>query len=264
MSIILDALRQAEREHRVEKAQVLDTICMVEEHKPSRKGALGWVIAALLVIALVFVTLFLPKWVSDHPPSPSGQVKTDSRIPHTKRKEPEKKIEQEQITQEGFKNQTGVDQRSKIQTSHSDTAVDSMGASVALSESVGAKQIPKKAEKDVERPSNTVAETPAGLTDSIDGRKATSPDAKELSTSDIEGSIPMIDDLPLATQKKIPKMTIMAHAYDEDPSKRFVFINGRTYRVGDRIGIDGPVLKEITPDALIIDYGTGWARVPIK
>ncbi|RLB36580.1 MAG: hypothetical protein DRH20_09465 [Deltaproteobacteria bacterium] len=57
---------------------------------------------------------------------------------------------------------------------------------------------------------------------------------------------------------------ILAHIYDEDPNKRFVFINDRRYRVGERIERQGPVLKEIVPDGVIVDYGEGLAHIPIE
>jgi hypothetical protein len=34
-------------------------------------------------------------------------------------------------------------------------------------------------------------------------------------------------------------------------------------KAGDRIGENGPVLKEITPEGAIIDYGEGQARLQV-
>ncbi|MBW1682551.1 MAG: general secretion pathway protein GspB [Deltaproteobacteria bacterium] len=70
--------------------------------------------------------------------------------------------------------------------------------------------------------------------------------------------------LPEAVKKKLPRIVILAHIYDEDPNKRFVFINDRRYRVGERIERQGPVLKEIVPDGVIVDYGEGLAHIPIE
>jgi len=49
----------------------------------------------------------------------------------------------------------------------------------------------------------------------------------------------------------------------KDPAERLVFINMHRYKVGDKIGEGGPLLKEITPNGVIIDYGEGVARLQV-
>jgi hypothetical protein len=75
------------------------------------------------------------------------------------------------------------------------------------------------------------------------------------------GAIPLISELPFEVREKLGKLQINVHSYSENPAERLVFINMRSYKVGDRIGEDGPVLKEITPEGAIIDYGQGQARL---
>jgi hypothetical protein len=267
MSIILDALKQAEREHRMEKAEVLSTVCMEEPRKPSRMGKLGWVVAGLLVAALIIVMLFQPKPVSVQSTDSLVRAKMGSQLQHVKEKALEERVGHQQIPaglQEGIENQTGVDQVLKARTLHSDTTGDYADTSLALPEAVKGKQVPEPVDTAREQPSEPMAEPPAVLRDPADNMTHTGPDTTALSNAGTERSIPLIDELPFEIQNRIPKMTIMAHAYHEDPSRCFAFINGQFYRVGNRIGPNGPVLKEITPDALIIDYGTGLARVPVK
>lgn len=265
MSIILDALKQAEREHRMEKAEVLSTVCMEEPHKPSRMGKLGWVVAGLLVVALIIVMLFRPKPVSEQPPDSLARVKMGSQLQRVREKAPEEKVEQRQIPNGLQKeNQTGVDKVSKIRTLHSDTIDDSGEASIALPEAVKEKQVPEPVDIAREQPSEPLAAPSAALNEQADNMTHTRPDTTALSDAGMDRSILGIDELPPEIRNRIPKMTIMALAYHEDPSRCFAFINGQTYRVGNRIGPNGPVLKEITPDGLIIDYGTGLARIPVK
>ena len=57
---------------------------------------------------------------------------------------------------------------------------------------------------------------------------------------------------------------VRIHAYDEDPEKRIVYINMQNYQVGDRIGENGPLLAEIVPDGVIVDYGEGRVRLEIS
>jgi hypothetical protein len=77
-------------------------------------------------------------------------------------------------------------------------------------------------------------------------------------------AIPLVSELPSEERRDLDKLEINGHVYTEDASQRFVFINLRIYHVGDRIGANGPVVKEITPDGAILDYGAGLALLPIR
>ena len=67
----------------------------------------------------------------------------------------------------------------------------------------------------------------------------------------------MISELPSEIKEKLGKLQINVHSYSRDPAECLVFINMRRYKVGDKIGEGGPLLKEITPNGVIIDYGEG-------
>lgn len=71
--------------------------------------------------------------------------------------------------------------------------------------------------------------------------------------------LPLVQDLPAQVRERIGRLEVNAHVYAEDPAERFVFINGKACRVGDRIGTGGVVLERITPDGAVIDYGGGRA-----
>jgi hypothetical protein len=77
------------------------------------------------------------------------------------------------------------------------------------------------------------------------------------------GQIPSISDLPLNVRQSLEKLRIDGHVFTEDSARRFVFINMRSYRAGDRIGEDGPLLERITPTGVIVDYGSGRVRLEI-
>jgi hypothetical protein len=59
-----------------------------------------------------------------------------------------------------------------------------------------------------------------------------------------------------------PRLEMSAHVFAEQPGQSFVFINGQSYRAGQRIGGSaGPLVKEITPEGAVIDYGHGLLRL---
>jgi hypothetical protein len=85
------------------------------------------------------------------------------------------------------------------------------------------------------------------------------PEAASKSTTDER--IPLLRELSTEMQERLQKLDISGHVYSEDPSKCFVFINSQSYRVGDRIGENGFLLEKITPEGVIIYYGSGRARL---
>lgn len=76
-----------------------------------------------------------------------------------------------------------------------------------------------------------------------------------------EPTAPLLSELPPAVRLRLPDMQVNVHVYAEDPAQRFVLINMRKYREGERIGRDGPVVNRITPEGVVIDYGAGLARL---
>jgi hypothetical protein len=109
--------------------------------------------------------------------------------------------------------------------------------------------------KAVEEPAETVAVSPA--------KPPPAPAAKEEVDRKRIAAIPLIGELPYEIKEKLGKLQINVHSYSKDPAERLVFINMHRYKVGDKIGESGPLLKEITPDGVIIDYGEGEARLQV-
>jgi len=87
------------------------------------------------------------------------------------------------------------------------------------------------------------------------------PAVKKEVSPELTGSIPLLSELPNEIRGKIGKLQINVHSYSAKRNERLVFINMHRYKAGDKIGEGGPLLKEITPDGVIIDYGEGEARL---
>lgn len=66
-------------------------------------------------------------------------------------------------------------------------------------------------------------------------------------------SIPTIDQLRLDGSLQIEDLHLDIHVYSEVPGDRFVFINMDKHREDSRIDA-GPVVREITPDGVILEY----------
>lgn len=62
-----------------------------------------------------------------------------------------------------------------------------------------------------------------------------------------------IDEMRLTGALQMTDLHLDIHVYSEDPAERFVFINMSKYREQSRID-EGPVVNEITPEGVVLDY----------
>ena len=71
-------------------------------------------------------------------------------------------------------------------------------------------------------------------------------------------SLATFNDLRAQGVLRLPDMHLDIHVYSSEPEDRFVFVNMRKYK--ERATLDeGPVVREITPDGVILEYlGKGF------
>lgn len=65
--------------------------------------------------------------------------------------------------------------------------------------------------------------------------------------------IPTIEELRLSGSLQLPELHIDIHVFSENPAERFVFINMAKHREQSRLE-EGPVVREITADGVILQY----------
>ena len=66
-------------------------------------------------------------------------------------------------------------------------------------------------------------------------------------------ALPTADQLRANGQLQMAELHLDIHVYSEDPADRFVFINMVRHREKSRLS-EGPVVHEITPEGVILDY----------
>ncbi len=70
--------------------------------------------------------------------------------------------------------------------------------------------------------------------------------------------LPGLNELRANGTSQLPDLHVDIHVFSDVPSDRFVFINMNKYRERDRIA-EGPVVREITRDGVILDHdGTAF------
>ena len=66
-------------------------------------------------------------------------------------------------------------------------------------------------------------------------------------------ALPTADELHANGQLQMAELHLDIHVYSEKPEERFVFINMVKHREKSRLA-EGPVVQEITPEGVILDY----------
>jgi len=66
-------------------------------------------------------------------------------------------------------------------------------------------------------------------------------------------ALPTADELRANGQVQMPNLHLDIHVYSTKPEERFVFINMVRHREKSRLA-EGPVVQEITPEGVILDY----------
>ena len=88
------------------------------------------------------------------------------------------------------------------------------------------------------------------ITDAIEEQQAIPPPPPRPAST---ATTPTIDQLRLDGSLQLAELHLDIHVYSEDSAGRFVFINMVKHREQSRIA-EGPVVKEITPDGVILVY----------
>lgn len=265
MSLILDALKRAERERKLEKAPDLSAIYQ-EEHPDRRKyRPWFWVggafLAALLVLAIVIRPVDPPEDdIKDKTPkstltasAPAKQLPPEGLSPPLS---PEEKPVKKAAIQPPVSG--GEDKRPKIETK----ADLSKAQTPAPKEN--SKQPPVIVGKTVS-PREKLAAAPVEQFMVPKGTKNRPKTAEAvLPSPQPTVMLPSVHELPEDIQSALGPLEINVHMYSQSPSERRVFINMKGYREGDTIGEDGFKLTEITPYGVVIDYGNGKAVLGVK
>lgn len=66
-------------------------------------------------------------------------------------------------------------------------------------------------------------------------------------------ALPTADELRVTGQMQIAELHLDIHVYSDAPADRFVFINMVRHQEKSRLA-EGPVVREITPEGVILDY----------
>ncbi len=69
------------------------------------------------------------------------------------------------------------------------------------------------------------------------------------------------NDLRVAGNLNLPDLNVDIHVYSEEPTDRFVFINMTQYRENATL-TEGPLLREITPEGVLLEFAGATFLLP--
>lgn len=282
MSFILEALRRAEQDRRKEEAPALRAL--YEEGQRPRRRRPTWVWLALLLVAnAVLWGIFFGPWSSSktRPPAQTARAKTpgpkaasekvlnkSARTP--KPRQTGKALRPKEEAQKASAPKTpaprqeleAVDVR-RFEGPVSEPMPRAAAPPMEQAKTVSSPEVPKP--PPAEAPLLAAAEpTPEAPTSSAPASPPASGERALPQPRTDYHEIPLIRDLPAEVREKLEGLVINVHAYFGDPAQRVVVINMKPYRKGERIEGDGPVVEEIIPNGVILNYGGGKARLLVR
>ena len=278
MSLILDALKRAERERKLENAPDLSAIYQEGGLNRRKYYPWFWVGGAFLAAFVVLAFAFWPKSQDDiknkTPASPlTASAPTKRSLP----KEPSPPVARKTVENSAQPPSVPTAENKPLKTPKKVQILEkplpvSQEKTILISDPV--KEPPEKsAEAEAIKsppPKNVSAREKLGAEPvkqfvapkrTEDRPKAA---AAVVPPPQPKVTFPSIHELPEDIQSALGPLEINVHMYSPNPSERRVFINMQGYREGDTIGEGGFKLTEITPYGVVIDYGQGKAVLGVK
>ncbi len=231
MSLILDALKRAERERNAERTGVLaEPVRVIAEPARPRRY---WRITGLGLLVLIAGLL---SWSLLRDPPAQSTAATEPEpvsanvIPGT-----EAVASLDDLTDEPVEEEM-------------DGGLPPAAQTQFPQELAPAAPVPETQLPEAQPPQTAPAETP--LPEAEPGLSP-APDVPPVLTQ--PAPLRKFREMPPAYRADFPAITIEVHVYEPDAAKRLVMINGRRYREGERMS-EGPAVIEIVRDGIVFEH----------
>lgn len=242
MSLILDALRRAERERRAEHAPVLEPM-----PAPAAASAPAWRRPARIAgLAALVLVLLGAGWTLLRKPAPDAPSETNpseaalepappnvAPAPAPALPEPLPEAEPEVIP-----------------------GTESVASLEELTEGV-VEEVPSPPPAPTPRSGGSIATQPQAPASTAQPVEA--PAVEELPPREIPPALtqpaPMrkLREMPPDYRADFPALVVEVHVFERVPAQRFVRVNGRRYREGEQMA-EGPRVIEIVRDGMVLEF----------
>jgi general secretion pathway protein B len=72
----------------------------------------------------------------------------------------------------------------------------------------------------------------------------------------------LVGELDAETRNALPPLKLSMHLWNEDPTRRFVILDGQRLGEGDRVGEAS--IARIEPDGVLLEWHGRRIRVPVR
>ncbi|MES9826219.1 MAG: general secretion pathway protein GspB [Candidatus Thiodiazotropha endolucinida] len=216
MSLILEALKKAERQHKLGEVPKINPDA--EQPTSTASHRLGWLMMVMLAMILLGTGIYLgsSSWWSQQPQQHEQSVSSTEPVP-----------------------QRGVQERAPA-----GLALPGTGGMVGDSDPAISVNSPQAAIE----PQPVIATSQAK---EIEMPQVMEPDPPQ-SPPPPRPPKPL-HEMPSGFVANLPSMNIDIHSYDQRPAKRYVLINMEKYREGDYL-TEGPRVLEILPQGAVMEH----------
>jgi general secretion pathway protein B len=279
MSLILDALKRAERERHAERSAALEDLPAGAPPRPRRRWGRRVVLGVLVVVvgAVALSIARRPKsttQVASRPatpaprPTPAPQappqaqpqvappVATPTPVPA---QPPTQQVIQARPAPAVVPGTEGVASLDDL-TPESDVELVPAPSAPAPAQATPPPELtaepaePVEAEPEVEEPVEAEASPPRTAAPTQAAPRAIPPALTQ------KAPARKLREMPPDYRGDFPALTVEVHV--DEPNRRFVLINGRRYRDGERLA-EGPQIVEIVRDGIVMDYRGERVLVPL-
>ncbi len=265
MSLILDALKRAERERKLENAPDLSAIYQEEPSGSRNYRSLLLIGAVLLCAFAVAIFFYWPKGpdTSELAQKRPETVETSSR--QAKKAQPESIKKPSQGTAKAVKDRVPETSRNTAKK-----AVLATEKSLATHPErtpgsvVAVRETSSKAPAKIQATAPTNEEGIPARKPVLESVKKTRVSKRAVTGTKSTKTLPLFHRLPEEIRSVSGPLEINVHMYSPNPKERRVFINMKGYREGDVIGDTGFRLVEITQNGVVINYGKGNALLEVN
>jgi general secretion pathway protein B len=261
MSYILEALKKSQQERELGRVPTIDVLPMTADGpdtRPSYWGAAAVVLAALAVMIALYAAFRGSPSAPQPPAITSGPAQAPQTAPASPATEP---VPTAPVTA-----------RPEPQSAPAERVAEAgSGVSPATPSSGGSPdEGPATSSEGVQRPAARKPQAPPVVAEPAQRRDKVPEDLRqdiEAFKEQVRGTRskgreaeaptekipPQKLELPKEVAARMPTLIMTVHIYDEDPSKRFVLINGRKIREGRRTR-EGVEVEEVLPDGAVLSY----------
>jgi general secretion pathway protein B len=234
MSYILDALRKAERERKLGRVPGIDLNRIGGNEAPSSSRWPVWVALGLILNAAVLGAWYLYQRVDEPPRGELAAAEPE--------KAPVPEISAPRMASPAVPQIAKATPEAAPAVPETRVADDAKAAPVPSTdpEPTAALAVPKSSPE----PQPTAEPEP---------EPKPKPKPKPAKRRTPKATPPALAEMPAAYRAKVPRLDLSVHVYSDTPSKRFVFINGKQYREGQRL-TEGPTLEQIQLRGIVLQY----------